>query len=206
MGSTLQSRFEANYGPEVPGLISRRVSLPYFIKRGSLAAWSATASCFLGREQDVRDMRIGILSETFRVFQQRMRDSRGYRALHGPHGKRLELDLPGEPVRIQAEWDRSARLLAETCQNMGIPLLIRFTPMPTDLSHAKGFSPIEDWSQDLRRSYRNVIIGHPTLLWYDPKLCWDHIHLNAPGAAVYMALLANDVRAILENANASNRK
>jgi hypothetical protein len=198
MGSTMLERFEANYGPEVPGLIPQGESLRYFIKRGSVEAWTAASSSFTRRDQDIRDVPIsGVGSTTYRMYQRLMRESRGYLPLTGSHGKRLELESLGEPVKIDPEWDRNVRLLAESCESMGIPLLIRFSPMPNDLSHAKDFSPIERWAQDLQRSYRHVIVGLPTLLWYDPELCWDHIHLNSRGVAVYMALLAKDARAAL---------
>jgi hypothetical protein len=201
MGSTMQARFEANYGPEVPGLIPRTESVRYFIKRGSLAAGSATSTFFTGSDEDIRSAPISELSETYRMYQHRMHESRGYWPLKGLHGKRIELESPGEPVRINAEWDRNVRLLAETCQSMGIPLLIRFSPMPSDLSHVKDFSPIERWSHDLQKTNPNVVVGQPTLLWYDPKLCWDHIHLNVPGVAVYMPVLATDVRDVIAAAD-----
>jgi hypothetical protein len=201
MRATFQARFEANYGPEVPGLVPRKESLLYFVKRGSVAVWSAARACRTGRQKDVRDIPLfGARTATFRIFQQQMRESRGYYALPGPHGPKHELELPGEPVKIEAEWDRNVRFLAKTCENMGIPLLLRFSPMPSDLSRVKDFSPIQRWSEDLQRAYPKLTIGHPTLLWYDPKLCFDHIHLNAPGVAVYTSLLAKDVQDILRRA------
>jgi hypothetical protein len=54
----MQSRFLANYGPEVPGLLPLKESLLYFIKRGSLAARSAGSSFVARRDGDldVRDL------------------------------------------------------------------------------------------------------------------------------------------------------
>jgi hypothetical protein len=46
---------------------------------------------------------------------------------------------------------------------------------------------------------------HRTLLWYDPELCWDHLHLNAPGVAIYMPVLATEVREALETTNPFKR-
>ncbi len=207
LDSTLQARFEANYGPEVPGMIPRGESLRYFIKRGSLAAWSEVSAWLKGREQDVRDVPMfGPGSETFRSLQRRVHESRGYCPLAGLHGKRIGLEWPGEPVKIHAEWDRNVRLLAETCESLRIPLLIRFSPMPGDLSRVKDFAPIEEWSRDLHRSYPHLFVGHPSLLWYDWKLCYDNLHLNSPGVEIYMAQLAKDVQDVLGTANADGWK
>jgi hypothetical protein len=207
MGSTLEARFEANYGPEVPGLVPRDESARYFIKRGSLAAFSASSRLFAGCERDIRDIPLfGTGSETYRMFQRRMHVSRGYDPIVGLHGKRTELEWPGEPVKIQAEWDRKVRLLAESCESLGIPLLIRFSPMPSDLALVKDFSPIEEWSKDLHKSYRQALVGQPNLLWYDWQLCYDNLHLNTQGVAVYMAQLAKDVRDALRIAAATETK
>ncbi len=208
MNSTMQARFEANYGPEVPGLIPLRQSTSYFIQRGSLSAWSAIATGFHERDLDVRDLPVvggpkTARSMTFRSIQQSVLKSRGFWPVSGDHAPRPEIESPGELAKIHTEWDRSVRLLAETCQNAGVPLLIRFSPMPSDLSHVKDFSTIEQWSRDLQATYPNVHVGSPILLWYDPKLCWDHIHLNAPGVAAYMAQLATEAHEVLRDAKAS---
>jgi hypothetical protein len=201
MRSTMQERFEANYGPEVPGIIPLRESVGYFIRRGSLSAWAAASDLFRRRDQDVRDVPIDAPVKgppvTFRDIQKSVLQARGFCPVSGEHGPRDMIEFPGEPAKIQPEWDRSVRLLAESCQSMGIPLLIRFSPMPNDLSHVKDFSTIEQWSRSLQSAYANVHIGRPTLLWYDPTLCWDHIHLNTQGVAVYMTYLAKEVRDIL---------
>ena len=207
MGSTLEARFEANYGPEVPGLVPREESARYFIKRGSLAAWSASSRLFAGCERDIRDLPLfGTGSETYRMFQRRIDISRGYDPLVGLHGKRIELEWPGEPVKIQVEWDRIVRLLAQSCETIGIPLLIRFSPMPSDLSHVKDFSPIEQWSKELHRSCRQARVGQPNLLWYDWTLCYDNLHLNPQGVAIYTPQLVKDVRDALRIAAAPDTK
>ena len=203
MNSTMQARFEANYGPEVPGLIPLSQSITYFIQRGSLSAWSAVSIGFRGTALDVRDLpvvsgRDTTPSMTFRSIQQSVLKSRGFWPVGGDHAPRPEIESPGEPAKIQAEWDRSVRLLAVTCQDCGVPLLIRFSPMPRDLSHVKDFSTIEEWSQNVQATYPNVHIGRPTLLWYDPALCWDHIHLNAHGVAAYMVELAQVSHKLLD--------
>jgi hypothetical protein len=203
MKSTMQARFEANYGPEVPGVVPVRQIASYFIQRGSLSAWGAVSSAYRGRDLDVRDLPVVGGPETtplmtFRSIQQSVLNSRGFWPVIGDHVVRPEIESPGEPVKIQDEWNRSVRLLAQTCQDVGIPLLIRFSPMPSDLSHVKDFSTIEQWSHDLQSAYPNVRIGSPILLWYDPDLCWEHIHLNDRGVAAYMSHLAKEAHDILD--------
>jgi hypothetical protein len=211
MGSTMQARFEANYGPEVPGLIPLNASVSYFIQRGSLTAWGAVSNSFRGRDQDIRDVPLDgaqrkVPPITFRAVQEGAIKSRGFYPVPGDHVGREVIESPGAPAKIQSEWDRSVRLLAEACRNLGIPLLIRFSPMPSDLSQVKDFSTIEQWSRNLESAYSNVRIGRPALLWYDPKLCWDHIHLNASGVAVYMPQLATEIRDILDEAHSSRNR
>jgi hypothetical protein len=195
--SPIPTRFEANYGPEVPGVVPLEESLRYFIKRGSLSLWSETISP-APVSKDVRDLPLsGLETETFRTAQPKIHGIRGFCVISGVHGKRLDVESPGEPVRIADEWDQSVRKLAESCESSGVPLLIRFSPMPSNLSHVKDFSPIERWSQALRSSYPKVTIGRPELLWYEWELCYDSRHVNAQGVAVYTALLAKDVQNVL---------
>jgi hypothetical protein len=200
--SSMLDRFEANYGPEVPGLIPWSESAGYFAKRGSLAAWMAFSGFVAGKRDDggARDIRDIPLSErpfSFRGYQQFVHKRRGYVPLPGLHGERRVIEYPGQRVKIDSEWDRNVRRLAQDCERMGVPLLMRFSPMPRDLSDVRDFRPLEMWSKTLRNSHRNVIVGSPTLLWYDPELCWDQIHLNDPGIAAYGAVLAKDVREAL---------
>lgn len=196
MRTTFQNRFEANYGPEVPGLVPPIQSIKYFIKRGVLAEWSAADGFFAGHRQDVRDMPVSGTT-TYRIYHRAMHEVRGYGPAPGAHGKTTELESPGQPVKINAEWDRSVRLLAETCDQMGIPLLIRFTPMANDYAHLKDYSPVERWSCDVEASCPGVTVGRPILLWYEPSLCWDFFHLNEAGVTTYMPVLAKAVQAVI---------
>jgi hypothetical protein len=195
MGGTVDQRFEANYGPEVPGLMPPIQSIAYFIKRGALAEWSE-AGFFGEHGQDVRDMPVSGTT-TYRNYHRAMHEVRGYGRSPRAHGKTTELESRGEPVKINAQWDRSVRLLAETCDQMGIPLLIRFTPMQNDYVHAKDYSPVERWSHEVEASCPGVTVGRPILLWYEPSLCFDFFHLNDAGVATYMPELAKAVQAVI---------
>jgi hypothetical protein len=193
--SDLPLRLEANYGPEVPGLMPFQESVRYFIKRGSLSLWHEVFAFNVQPQVDVRDLPlVGRGGESFRTAQRKLQETRGFDPLPGLHGKRIQLDAPGRPVRIDATWDRSVRLLEERCESLGIPLLIHFLPMPRDLSQEKDFTPVVSWAHDLQVAYPRLHFGLPILLWYDWELCYDNLHLNAPGIEVYMKLLAKDVR------------
>jgi len=204
--SDLPLRLEANYGPEVPDLMPLQESLRYFIKRGSLSLWSDVWALDAQARVDVRDLpMVGRGGDSFRTAQRKLQDSRGFDPLLGLHGKRIQLDTPGRPVRIDATWDRSVRLLEERCESLGIPLLIRFSPMPRDLSQEKDFTPVEEWAHDLQDAYPRLHFGLPILLWYDWELCYDNLHLNAPGIEVYMKLLAKDVRPLISTTAQSGK-
>jgi hypothetical protein len=198
MGSTFQNRFEANYGPEVPGLVPPIQSITYFIKRGALATWAATATCFDGRRADVRDMLVA-RGLSYRMYHREIHDLRGYGRSPAVHGKTTDMEGLGRPVQIEPEWDHSVRLLAETCREMGIPLLIRFTPMASDYAHLKDYSPVERWAYELEASCPGVTVGRPILLWFDPSVCFDFMHLNDAGVSAYMPVLAQAVQAVIRS-------
>jgi hypothetical protein len=67
--------------------------------------------------------------------------------------------------------------------------------MPTNLAHAKDFSPLEGWLAGSEKKWHSKLaVGPPDLLWYDWGLCFDHVHLNNRGVADDTALLTKDVR------------
>jgi hypothetical protein len=206
MASRLPSRFESAYAPEVPGAIPFEKRLRYFIERGSLDFYSWVSMRARG-EVDVRDLPIlERPKETFRSGMRAKRATRGYDPLPGLHGKIVTLGELGEPVKIHQEWNRNVRQLAEQCEAMGIPFLLRFSPMPSDLEHKKDFSPLERWSQNLLLHYRTMRIPRPHLLWYDRSVCWDDVHLNGQGVAIYTAQLVKDVSDVLETRTSADRK
>jgi hypothetical protein len=195
----MRARLLANYGPEVEGLVPWNKRVLYFIKRGSLAASAARSVLFTGPPDDVRDFPlVGLEGDTYRTLERRTRESRGYGRLPGlHHAKEPGLERKGEPVTVPDAWDRGVRLLAETCHAMGIPLLVRFSPMPGECARMRDFSPVEKWARTLESSCSGVIVGRPTLLWYDWKLCWDAFHLNAEGTAKYTQAVAVELRSAL---------
>jgi hypothetical protein len=196
----MRDRLLANYGPEVTGLIPLSESLSYFIKRGSLAAWAAPSSLIAGHHDDVRDLTlVGNAPYTYHTLERKIRETRGFGSFPGLHhhaGAPIIARVP-ERVIVRDDWQSGVRLLAETCQTAGVPFLFRFSPMPSQCSKWRDYSSVEQWSRDLKSSCPELIVGRPTLLWYDWNLCWDAYHLNAQGVVEYTAALANDVRAAL---------
>lgn len=76
---TMLERFQANYGPEVPGFVPWSESARYFVKRGALATWLA-ASKFVHADhaQDVRDVPMIGSSDSFHAYQRGVGQQRGY--------------------------------------------------------------------------------------------------------------------------------
>jgi hypothetical protein len=206
MASRLPSRFEAAYGPEVPGIIPLQKSVQYFIERGAMGFYGRLRRTETGGG-DVRDLPLlEYPNETFRSTMRAKLNRRGYDPMLDLHGKIVTVRGSGEPVKIHAEWDHNVRQLAETCQALGVPFLLRFAPMAADVQGQKDLSPLESWLQDLQRCYPKMSVGNPHFLWYDRNLCWDDIHVNSPGAAVYASVLAKDVAHALAAETELNRK
>ena len=194
MQTTMLERFAANYGPEVPGFVPWRKGASYFIKRGALATWMTLSQLTMSNNaQDVRDSPLIGSTYSFRAYQQGVHQQRGYAPLPGSHGERRTIEFPGEPVKVDDEWDRNVRHLTDDCERRRIPLIIRLSPMPRDLAQIKDFRPLDTWSQNLKNYHPHVIVGTPLLLWYAPELCWDQIHLNKSGGSAYLGVLASDV-------------
>jgi hypothetical protein len=200
----MQNRLLANYGPEVVGQIPRTDSILYFIKRGAVSASGVPAAWISGNREDVRDVPlVGLEDYTYRTLAKRTFDSKGFcrfPGAHNPkvHGKSdLGLNRQGEPVTIPDEWTRGVEQLAEICREWGIPLLLRFTPLPEHCAATRDFSPVERWCKDLERACPELTVGQPTLLWYDWTLCWDAYHLNGAGVSKFMPLVADEVQGLL---------
>jgi hypothetical protein len=195
----MQRRLFANYGPEVGGALPPYEGLLYFIKRGSLTALAAPSVWMSGPQQDVRELQlIGLKTYTYSSLQRRTREFRGYGNLPGLHYiYQPLLPLQGQPVTIRDDWDRGVRLLAETCSRRHVRLLFRFSPMPNECASMKDFSPVENWAKTFETTCPEMLVGRPTLLWYDWSLCWDAYHLNSQGVAKYTQALATEVGAVL---------
>ncbi|HET6324694.1 MAG TPA: hypothetical protein VFG04_08345 [Planctomycetaceae bacterium] len=205
--AAMQDRLLANYGAEVSGILPWSESLLYLIKRGSLDAWANRSTAIAGHNNDVRDVPlVGLEAHTYRSLKRVTRESRGFGRLPGFHhaGGPVLARIPPQ-VTVRDDWRRGVSLLAETCQALRVPLLLRFSPMPIECSKMRDFSTVEDWARELGSSCPELTVGHPALLWYDWNLCWDAYHLNAQGVSKYTAVLAVEVRTALARVGRAKR-
>jgi hypothetical protein len=183
----LSQRVDASYGAHV----EKRVSVAgfaSFVKRGAVG---------LFRGADPRDRPLdGLARETYRTLEVKMRTSRGFFCLPGTHGKGqgVPMERPEKPVH--PDWNRGIHLIAEACNDAGVPLLIRFSPIVSDARAARDFTQLDRWATDLEASQTNVTVARPIVLAYDPGLMWDSIHLNATGVEKFMPVVAQDVRGV----------
>jgi len=200
-GGTLAARFLANYGPEVPGMVPSYKSVEFFAKRGITQTWRSMQIALGYHPRDPRDLPMFSKSkagESYRDLQRRLAEGRGYWlpvGLRGP-GWNARQGWPGQPVKVDGEWDDSVDRLAELCEKQGIPLFFLLTPVRGDYKNAKDYSAVVTWMSALRDRHRLTVVD-PTLNFWDPDWHWDVIHLNARGAAKFTAQIAKDVQAAL---------
>jgi hypothetical protein len=190
-GGDLPDQFVANYGPEVTGVVGFSDSLAYFIKRGALSVFDSTRNDYL----DVP--LIGMEKETYRSLERKMRVSRGFFCLPGTHGPMRGIDRSGPPKLIHDDWNRGIRSLAAACADVGTILLVRYTPISSQISDARDFSPLGDWAGEFESSFKSARVARPILLVYDPQFMWDSIHLNSVGVERFTQVVATDALSVL---------
>jgi hypothetical protein len=184
-------RFIENYGPEVADAVPFHTGILYFIKRGGASL------------RTTRDCRSEVLtyreSETYYSLKQKVFAGRGFQRLPGEHGEAKEIARPGPPKLVREEWDQGVRRIAEECEKAGVPLLIRFTPVPESFTDARDFSQLERWTSSLQKAYPTTVRVVPPvpLTSYPPPLVYDNVHLNSAGVAQFMPLLAKEVQTAL---------
>jgi hypothetical protein len=109
-------------------------------------------------------------------------------------------------VQVSDEWTEGVRQLAERCQENGVALLLRFSPLPSHCAPTRDFSPVERWAEELARACPGLSVGSPTLLWYDWTLCWDAYHVNSAGVAKFTPIVATEVQALLAKRRLGSRQ
>jgi hypothetical protein len=191
-GIELSDHFVASYGPEVDGVIPIEDCVAYFIKRGAVSVWESQG----GRDVFSEPLD-GVGRYTYRTYQAKMHETRGFLELPRYHGHDGPMDRPGPPQLIHADWDEGVRAIAQACNDVGMRLLILFSPIARDVANARDFTPLEGWARDVESCCPNVAVARPTLLIYEPQFMWDDIHPNAAGAEKFMPIVAKDVQAQL---------
>jgi hypothetical protein len=191
MGEDIANHFIAHYGHEV-GMFSARQDVAYFAQFGA-ASWLSAR-----RTDDVRDLPLTSLeTETYRSFQRRVLESRGWCKLPEAQGApAFVIDHPGSPICIAADWDSGVRRIRAACAARGVVLFVRFMPLESNLKSIRDFGPLIDWARrfESEQGPGVVVVTNPTLLWYDHKLVWDSLHLNAAGAAKFSEDFGLDLR------------
>ena len=194
-GGRLTTRFLANYGPEVPGVIPLYKCVDFYAKRGTTDTWRRIQLSFGCHLDDPREViMFGKTGETYRDLQRHLIQARGYSVppgLRGP-GWSVPQGWPDQPVKVNEEWDESVRKLALLCEEYNVPLYFRLTPVRKDYKDAKDYSRLVKWMNDLR-DYHHMIVVDPILDFWDLDWHWDAIHLNGPGAKRYTASLCQDM-------------
>jgi hypothetical protein len=178
-----------NYGPEVSGAVPIHTSLAYFVKRGAVS--------FHGEQDRRNEPLLFMASESYVTLKRKFAAGRGFFCLPGEHGEPRKIARPGPPRLIRDEWDTGIGRIVQECEDSGIPLLIRLTPIPASIADARDFSPLADWSARLQSSHHTVTVRALPLLAYDAQLVYDLVHLNARGVAKFAPVIAADVQSVL---------
>jgi|SRR5580704_13898354 hypothetical protein len=185
-------RFVKNYASVADAVSFSAV--PLLIQRGAASVGQSATN-----GPDVRDLPFldaRIKGETFRTLQAKLRDARGYWRLPEPSPNAAYVPpWSGEPVVISTDWSLALRDLGALCKSCGAMLLVRVTPMRPDMRTAKDWMPAVEWL----RATHGPKVCEPILTFYEPALCWDHLHLNRAGVEKFTAAVAKDVQAALRD-------
>jgi WD40 repeat protein len=191
--STLATRFVANYGPEVPGLVPPYNSVEFVAKRGTTQTWRNLQLSLGYPLKDPRDLPMFSkrkTGESYHDLQRRLAEGRGYWVpdeLRGP-GWNARQGWPGQPVKVHDEWDNAVKKLAEMCEKHGVRLFVRLTPIRKDYKDARDYSEVATWMNTLR-DYHHITVVDPILEFWDLDWHWDVIHLNGPGAKKFSSAI-----------------
>jgi hypothetical protein len=197
----LFERFERAFGPPSARksvLADGTASVRYFIKRGTAVTNSLWVAFRSGHTSDRLDDRLfGYTSETYKTLRSKTVGARGFFGLkekHGPHMELTELDKPYSVVPWMNEGVRAFARLAQSCP---FRLIIRLAPMSSDQSAWGGDEHLARWLKQIEGEFPEVSICRPEMLWYNPELCWDAIHLNKDGVERFTRVVAKEVTEFL---------
>jgi hypothetical protein len=182
------------------------VSLRYFINRGMAISKSTCTTQFTGQRHDLLDEPLyGFTAETYKTLRDRTVKKRGFCPLSGQHGDGVtSLEALDEPHSVVSWIDDGVREIAGLAHSNHFRLLIRLAPISATQApwDREG---IPAWLTGLKADFPDVSVSRPEIMWYDPKFCWDSIHLNRQGVERFTAQTARDVAAILEPVKMTTR-
>lgn len=186
--------------------MSERVVNAYAPCIGEPLSWGICAAAakrgtvvLLRRDAGVRDSPLlGLERETYRTLDAKMRASRGFFCLPGPHGPLRGIGEQPPEWPVHERWSLGISRIAEVCQRRGIRLLILFSPVHPDYRDARDWSQLDRWASELAASHPGASVARPVVASYEPRFMWDAIHLNAAGVARFMPVVARDVQQALD--------
>lgn len=174
-------------------------SLRYFMKRGTAVTNSHWVAFRSSHSPDrLEDPLYGYTSETYKTLRSKTLEARGFFRMvkkHGPHLVLTELD---KPYSVVPWMDAGVRAFAKLAQSCPFRLIIRLAPMSSDQAEWGGDEYLATWLKQIEGDFAQVSICRPEMLWYDPEVCWDTIHLNTAGVERFTSLVAKDVTEALD--------
>ena len=204
---TLYERFLRVYGPPSQRrsvFADGTASLRYFTNRGMAISKSAAATHLGGKVPDRLDEPLyGFANESYNTLRDKTIKRRGFFPLPRDHGAGVTIFLPlAEPHSVITWMNDGVREFAKLARSHHFRLLIRLAP----LSHNQApwdSECIPAWLKRLETEFPGVSVSRPEILWYDPEVCWDSIHLNARGVEQFTAKTAKDVVSLVGLAKAA---
>jgi hypothetical protein len=172
-------------------------SLRYFINRGMAITKASWAGCLGRRTRDrLDDPLYGFESETYRTLRDKTLKSRGFFALPKMHNRDVFFEVLEEPHAVNSWANDGVRACAALAQSHSLRLMVRLAPLSTDRAPWDR-ECIPAWLKQLETEFSRLSVGRPEILWYEPDLCWDGIHLNEQGVERFTAQTAEEVTALL---------
>jgi hypothetical protein len=198
-------RFRWSYGPDRNATLrwpKNLESLMFFARRGVQIGRDYGADFSAQHRYDPRvEALVGGGKDTYLTLQRKVLQSRGFWALAGKHWP-PGTDPPNKAqVTVAKQWRPGLQELVNVAEANGVRLIVRLVPIVDKTK--TDYGPVRSWLKDLQRSYAQLTVIQPEIVFYDAELCWDYQHLNAEGVEKFSRSLAQDVGATL--ARNSNR-
>ncbi len=134
------------------------------------------------------------VGDTYNTREKQIRQRRGFAeypddvmaGYHRPRG------TPDAPFMLISEYKDGFRVLAQTCRDNGIILLVRLSPVFVGDAPTNSDALLE-WSRSLENEYPHVIVARPPLLLFERDFFWDKLHCNGLGAKMFTVRLSEEV-------------
>jgi hypothetical protein len=135
--------------------------------------------------------------ETFRTYQHKLREQRGFGSFFARRSPKPIPDKVStlDPFVVSDDWKRDLSALVRLTNNNTVEMLIRFMPFGGE---AAGHSPrLRAFAMEVESKYPTVIVGRPEVLLYAPALFIDGVHLDAEGIEKFTTFAAAEVKTVL---------